>query len=152
MSYSNLSQTYTKPIWLKFVSEPLLHFVALGGIVFGLDSYFSFQRGDQFTIKVDQAQQDVLGALYKAGRGHDPDPQELEEVIAQWVDGEILYREGLALGLDRGDPGIRERVISNTVGMIKSSAPEESDDTVVTRKWLDRRRSTYHVLIESRKP
>jgi len=149
MSLSNASQTDTQSFWRRFLSEPLLHFVVLGGIVFGLDTYFSFQRGDQFTIKVDQ---EVLGALYKAGRGHDPDPQELNGLIARWIDGEILYREGLALGLDRGDPGIRERVISNIVGMIKSSAAEQGDETVLIQNWLDQRRSTYHVVIESRKP
>ncbi len=152
MSKSNSSQKRIKHFWQRVLSEPILHFVVLGGIVFGLDSYFSYQRGDQFTVKVDQTQQDLLGALYKVGRGHDPEPQELNELIARWVDGEILYREGLALGLDRGDPGIRERVISNIIGMIKSSSTENGDDPAVIHSWLDHRRSAYHILIESRKP
>jgi len=152
MSYLNSSKTSTKPFWQRILSEPILHFIVLGGIVFALDGYFFDLRRDQFIIKVDQAQQDELGSLYRVGRGYDPDPQELNGLISRWVDSEILYREGLALGLDRGDLGIRERVISNIIGLIKSSAKEEVDDADFIKKWLDNHRSTYHVLIESRKP
>jgi hypothetical protein len=39
-----------------------------------------------------------------------PSDAELEKMIESWVASEILYREGKALGVDRGDDMIRDRV------------------------------------------
>ncbi len=48
---------------------------------------------------------------FKAARGHEPNAEELAALRRVWLDNEVLYREGLALQVDKGDPAIRERVI-----------------------------------------
>ena len=44
-------------------------------------------------------------------RGREPNDEELYALRRVWLDNEVLYREGLALQLDKGDTAIRERVI-----------------------------------------
>src|SRR5258708_20406016 len=39
-----------------------------------------------------------------------PSDADVEKMIDSWVASEILYREGKALGVDRGDDMIRDRV------------------------------------------
>lgn len=74
-----------------------------------------------------------------------PEPAELQVLIDRWVDNEILYREGLALGLDRGDKGIRDRVIfkAHSVTQAGLTIPEIEEDGL--RKWFETRRDKYDV-------
>src|SRR5690606_34234798 len=50
----------------------------------------------------------------------------------RFVDGELLYREGLALGLDRDDPVVRQRVIQKMefVGT-NLELPQEPDEATL---------------------
>ena len=40
-----------------------------------------------------------------------------------WLDNEVLYREGLALQVDKGDPAIRERVIFKALSLTGPPLP-----------------------------
>jgi peptidyl-prolyl cis-trans isomerase C len=95
----------------RALREPLLHFALLGALMFGLWRAGQGQGDAAATIVVDRATQERLGGELAAKLGRAPAPDELAAAIDRWVDGELLYREGLALGLDRDDPVVRQRVI-----------------------------------------
>lgn len=100
--------------WLRRASrEPLLHFALLGAAVFGLWRVGQGQDpGDSAaTVVVDRALQERLARELELELRRPPDAAELAAALERWVDGELLYREGLALGLDRDDPVVRQRVI-----------------------------------------
>ena len=42
--------------------------------------------------------------------GREPSPAEMDELVSRWIDEEILAREGVAMGLDKDDPRIRQRM------------------------------------------
>lgn len=98
----------------RALREPLLHFTLLGAGVFGLwRAGVSAEEGNAAsrTIAVDRATEARLGGELETRLGRVPTEDELAAAIDRFVDGEVLYREGLALGLDRGDPMVRQRVI-----------------------------------------
>ena len=81
----------------------------LGALLFGVDHLLASRAGDPHTIVVD-AQVDAQAiAVFKEARGRAPNKEELYALRRVWLDNEVLYREGMALGLDRGDKAIRER-------------------------------------------
>ncbi len=88
--------------------EPLLHFAVLGLALFAL--WGAVGGGDDPLI-VSAATVQRLRTDAERRLGHPPDDAELQAVIDAHVDDELLYREGLALGLDRADPVVRRRVV-----------------------------------------
>lgn len=128
------------PAWLR---EPLLHFVVLGGALFALDHFLGGHGDDAHTIVVGADVDSEARQTFKATRGREPNPQELEALHRVWLDNEVLYREGLALQVDKGDPAIRERVIFKALTMIDSNVHVPPADDPVLRAWFDGHRDKY---------
>ncbi len=61
----------------------------------------------------------------------------------RWFDNELLYREGLALGLDRGDTGIRERVIFKALNVVEANLTPPTPDEATLRAWFEAQRVRY---------
>jgi hypothetical protein len=126
--------------WLR---EPLLHFVVLGGLLFALDHIVIGRSDDPHRIVVGADVDREAIDTFKASRGHDPTAEELKALRQVWLDNEVLYREGLALQVDKGDVAIRERVIFKALSVIDSNVkvPQATDDGL--RKWFDGHRDKY---------
>jgi hypothetical protein len=128
------------PAWLR---EPLLHFVILGAALFGADRVLASREGDPHTIVID-AQVDAQAIqVFKHARGRDPNSDELYALRKVWLDNEVLYREGLALGLDRGDTAIRERIIFKALSMVDAGVKLPAIDEAVLRAWFESHRQKY---------
>jgi hypothetical protein len=128
------------PAWLR---EPLLHFIVLGGVVFGIDHFVAGRAGDPHAIVVGPDVDREARETFKAARGREPNVEELEALHRVWLDNEVLYREGLALQVDRGDPAIRERVIFKALSVIDSNVHVPPADDKVLRAWFDAHRDKY---------
>ena len=126
--------------WLR---EPLLHFIVIGGLLFGIDHALVSKADDPHTIVVGADVDTEAFATFKAARGRDPNPQELEALHRVWLDNEVLYREGLALQVDRGDPAIRERVIFKALSVVDSNVKLPPVDDKVLRAWFEAHRDKY---------
>ena len=126
--------------WMR---EPLLHFIVLGGLLFALDHIVIGRSEDPHRIVVGADVDREAIDTFKASRGHDPTAEELKALRQVWLDNEVLYREGLALQVDKGDVAIRERVIFKALSVIDSNVkvPTASDD--VLRKWFEAHRAKY---------
>lgn len=95
----------------RLLREPLLHFLLLGAVLFAAHGILS--RGsisEPGRIVVTQGQIESMALLYARSWQRAPTDAELQGLIRNYVREEVLYREGLALGLDRDDPIIRRRV------------------------------------------
>lgn len=128
------------PAWLK---EPLLHFVVAGGLLFAVDRLLISRADDPRTIVVSQEADSEARETFKAARGHEPNAQELEALHRVWLDNEVLYREGLALQVDKGDPAIRERVIFKALSVIDSNVKLPTPDDNILRAWFQAHRDKY---------
>ena len=128
------------PAWMR---EPLLHFVLLGGVLFGVDHVLATRDGDPRVIDVDAAVDAQAIKVFKEARGRDPNREELYALRRVWLDNEVLYREGLALGLDKGDTAIRERVIFKALSMVDAGVKLPPLDEAVLREWFESHRQKY---------
>ncbi len=90
--------------------EPLLHFVLLGALIFGVDAVLHPPPKDEKVITVTKAMRQAFIDNFDEDKLRTPSDAEMEKMIESWVASEILYREGKALGVDRGDDMIRDRV------------------------------------------
>jgi hypothetical protein len=93
----------------RILREPLLHFLLLGLALFLLYGRVAIDD-DGGRIVVSQAQVDDLAAQHEKLWGRPPTPAELSGLVESFVRDEILYREGVALGLDEDDPVVKRRV------------------------------------------
>lgn len=129
-----------RPGWLR---EPLLHFLLLGGLLFGVDHYLVTRNDDPRTIVVGAAVDAEARQVFQASRGREPDAKELAALRRIWLDNEVLYREGLALQVDKGDSAIRERVIFKALSVVDANTklPPVTDEAL--RKWFEGHRVKY---------
>lgn len=123
--------------------EPLLHFIVLGALVFAVDHFMLGSTEDPNTIVVGQQVDEEARKTFVAARGVEPDAAQLVALRKVWLDNEVLYREGVALQVDKGDVGIRERVIFKALNIISANLERPPYDDDVLRKWFESRRAKY---------
>ena len=127
----------------SWLYEPLLHFVVLGGLLFGIDYYLHGRAGDPHTILIGADVTKELTDLYVTSRGRPPTAQELKGLQQAWLDNEVLYREGLALGVDKGDTMIRDRIVFKVLGVVETGVKVPIPDDKTLRTWFEAHRAKY---------
>ena len=127
----------------RLLREPLLHFSLLGALLFGADHLMATRKGDPHLIVISADIDADARKLFVDAKGRAPNAADLGVLRTRWFDNEVLYREGLALGVDRGDAAIRERVIFKTLNMVQANlqAPKVGDAEL--RAWFETRRANY---------
>ena len=131
------------PLLARAVREPLLHFVALGALVFGVDHVLNGRGDDPKTIVVSAAVDQESRSIFTAGMKRPPSAADMKILRERWIDNEVLYREGLALGLDRGDSAIRERIIFKALSVAQAGLTLPKADEAGVRAWFESRRDRY---------
>jgi hypothetical protein len=127
----------------KWTREPLLHFILIGAVLFGLDYFIVGQVDDPHTIVIDTVVDNEAKQAFQTARGREPTAEELQALRQVWLDNEVLYREGVALGLDKGDTAIRERVIFKALSMVDANTKRPPLDEKVLREWFEKNRTRY---------
>ena len=94
----------------RLLREPLLHFLALGLAVFALHRWVAgpIEDGDRIVVTRGRIQQ--LAAGFERVHQRAPIRVELDGLIADAVREEVLYREAMAMGLDKDDTIVRRRL------------------------------------------
>ncbi|HEY8880651.1 MAG TPA: peptidylprolyl isomerase [Roseateles sp.] len=128
------------PGWTR---EPLLHFLLLGALLFGIDHLLNRRSGDAHEIVIGAEVDEEARQLFKATRNREPNAEEMAALRKVWLDNEVLYREGLALQLDKGDTAIRERVIFKALSVVDSGTQLPPADDKTLRDWFEQHRAKY---------
>lgn len=122
--------------WLK---EPLFHFLLIGA---GLFMLYGWQSDDDATrpdqIVFTEAKVDQLINLWERKWQRLPTQRELQGLIEQQIREEVLYREALAIGLDKNDQVVRRRMsqkmefISNDLASLAEPDDEQLQTYLAT--------------------
>lgn len=94
----------------KLFSEPLIHFLALGVLIFVLYGWLNRDVPGEEEIVVTRGQQEHLINIFARTWQRPPTEAEFQGLLQDYIREEIAYREGVAMGLDEGDTVIRRRM------------------------------------------
>jgi hypothetical protein len=116
------------------LKQPLVHFVVLGALLAAVLHWSAADRvsEDDDTVRITATDVARLDAGWRSRWNRPPTPQELDGLIRSQVREEVLYREAVAMGLDRDEPVIRrvlgqklERIAKDLIEL--SLAPTDQD-------------------------
>jgi hypothetical protein len=127
----------------RILHEPLAHFLAIGALMFAVYAVVSDRNREPGTIEVVQNQVDTMTAVFERTWQRMPTPDEVKGLIDGHVREEVLYREGVAMGLDRDDQLIRRRARQKVEFLAESmyGVPEPSDAAL--QAYLDGHRDRF---------
>lgn len=134
-------------------SEPLVHFAAIGLLLFAAHAWCSPDRRD--ALVVDAARVAATEAALARRLARPPNPAETAAALRVELDDERLLREALALGLDQGDPIVRRRMIQKLrfvhEDLALAEPPRDADllalrDADPERYAVPERHAVTHVL------
>src|SRR5689334_3649425 len=125
-----------------FLGEPMLHFLLIGIALFGVYQRVSPGASGGRRIVITQGVIDDLVTQHVAAKGREPSRSELNHLIESYVRDEILYREGVRLGLERDDIVVKRRV-RQKIEMI-------AEEDAATRAPSDADLSAYLVANQAR--
>jgi hypothetical protein len=129
----------------KLLREPLLHFLLIGVALFALYGWLNDGlSASQNEIVVSGGQMRGLEAQFERVWQRPPSRDELQGLVDNWVREEILYREGLVMGLERGDPVVRRRIAQKVEFILDGAIPATPTETEL-QQWLDSHPEKYSV-------
>jgi hypothetical protein len=133
----------------RIFSEPLLHFIVVGCVLFGIYNMLPHARSDRplsdKTIVVNnksllnflQYRSKAFQSEYFTSQLEGMSPAERQRLEDQYVEEELLYREAMTLGLDQGDYVIRQRLVQkmrfliDDIGDMEGPPPDDVLDAYV---------------------
>lgn len=96
---------------LRLLKDPLIHFLLLGAMLFVLYSWRAAPEGDNpYQIVISDEEVQSMRQALVILHGRVPSRDEMLETLEPSIREEILYREAIALGLDRDDSQVRLRL------------------------------------------
>ena len=130
----------------RALGEPLLQFIVMGVLLFAGYRLVHPERpakveGNRIELTADDVRQ--LEIVWTAQWHRAPTPDELQGLVESRVREEILYREALALGLERGDTIIKRRLaqkmefLADDVSAVRTPSVEE------LRAWYSRNSARF---------
>jgi parvulin-like peptidyl-prolyl isomerase len=147
----------------RICKEPLVHFLLAGAVLFAVFEITGRQEEDgavQREIVVTPGRIKILEATYEKTWTRKPTAEETEELIKGFVQQEIMYREALAMGLDRDDEIIRRRLrqkmefFTKGLAQIKEPTDEELTEFLQTNAERYAAEPTYsfvQIYLDARK-
>jgi len=118
----------------RLAREPVLHFLLAGAIAFAL---FGRRESAPRVIEVDPGLRRALRRDFERRNGTAPTAEQEDALVRRWVDEEILVREALALGLDRGDVIVRRRLLQKMEFLAEEGGPIAEPDDATLQAWLE---------------
>jgi hypothetical protein len=129
----------------RFLREPLLHFIIIGGLFFLIYSAVNDTgKGTAGTISITPERIGQIAFGFKGVWNRMPSAEELDSLIEEEIRSEVYYRDALALGLDRNDTIVRRRLrqkmefLTDTGSYLKEPDADELEAYFTTNKLLYR--------------
>jgi len=140
------SRPWLSTVLKRWLREPLLHFLLIGIAVFAVYAYTHRGRGGvessrQITLSLDE-----LGQMdmYFASQWHrQPTPAEFQAMVEDKVREEVLYREALAMGLDKDDTIVKRRMAQKMQFLAEDVAAAHEPSTAELKAWFEKNSNKF---------
>jgi peptidyl-prolyl cis-trans isomerase C len=122
----------------RLLREPLIHFLLIGAALFAAYRYLQPARSaalssKEIQLSVDELSQ--LAVLFQSQWRRDPTTEEFGRLVEQKVQSEVLYREALALGLDKNDEIVKRRMAQKMQFLAEDVAAAREPTTEELKTW-----------------
>ncbi len=129
--------------WLR---EPLVHFLLLGVALFGVYGYMQRGRGGvesskQISLTLDELRQ--MDVYFESQWHRQPTPSEFQAMVEDKVREEILYREALAMGLDKDDTIVKRRMAQKMQFLAEDVATAHEPSTAELKVWFGKNSNKF---------
>jgi hypothetical protein len=130
----------------KLLREPLLHFLLLGCSLFALHGWIADGSDPESSrIVVTAGQIDHLATTFARTWMRPPTEGELAGLIDEHVREEVLYREALAMGLDRDDLVVRRRLRQKLEFLFEDAAATVQPSDEELRAYLEKNSAAFRL-------
>jgi peptidyl-prolyl cis-trans isomerase C len=131
---------------LRWLREPLLHFLLLGVALFAVDGYVHRGRGGvesskEILLTLDDLRQ--LDVYFESQWRRPPTPEEFKSLVENKVQEEVLYREALAMGLDKDDTIVKRRMAQKMQFLAEDVAAAHEPTTEELKAWFEKNRGKF---------
>jgi peptidyl-prolyl cis-trans isomerase C len=129
----------------RFVKDPLLHFMLLGAAIFAGHAWTRTgpAADTQPAIEVSAGQVKQLAEVWQRQWQRRPSENELRAVVEGHVREELLFRQAIALGLEKGDSIIRQRLAQKMQFLSEDIAELAQPDEATLRRFFDQNVASY---------
>ena len=130
-------------ILARWKKEPLVIFLLVALVIFALDYILFLGNDNPKVINVTPEIKQEIKQIFTSSLKREPTASDMKQLIERYIDNEVLYREGLALGLDKGDSSIRERVIFKALSVTQAAITLPKLDEDGLQKWFAKNQENY---------
>ena len=128
------------------LGEPLLQFIVMGALLFAGYRLIHPERpakGEDQRIELTAADVRQLEMVWTARWHRAPTQEELQRLVESRIREEILYREALALGLERGDTIIKRRLAQKMAFLADDLSAVRTPSVEDLRAWYSRNSALF---------
>jgi len=134
-------KSFFSPVLKRWLREPLLHFLLLGSALFGVYAYLHRGRGGvessrQITLSLDELRQ--MDMYFESQWHRQPTTAEFQAMVDDKVREEVLYREALAMGLDKDDTIVKRRMAQKMQFLAEDVAAAHEPSTAELKTWFEK--------------
>src|SRR5262245_26169972 len=130
----------------RFLHEPLVHFLLIGAALFGLYSFTpagSAVPAPSREIRLSYDALAQLAQLFQSQWRRDPTPEEFSRLVESKVQQEVLYREALAMGLDKDDEIVKRRMAQKMQFLAEDVAAAREPTTDELKRWYEQNSARF---------
>src|SRR5215510_14837034 len=124
----------------RLLREPLVQFLLAGVLLFAAYSAMERGRGGAASSKQIQLTLDDLRQVqssFQAQWRRPPTAEEFSRLVDSKVQEEFLYREALALGLDKGDTIVKRRLAQKMEFLAEDVSALHEPTTAELQAWFE---------------
>jgi hypothetical protein len=130
----------------RLLREPLFHFLAIGMLLFAVyrtvgGGSSGVEPSRQIRLTLDDLQQ--LELTFESQWRRPPTPAELERLVENRLQEEVLYREALAMGLDKDDTIVKRRMAQKMQFLAEDVAAAREPTSGELKRWYDEHRDGF---------
>ena len=122
---------------MDWIKDPLTHFLMAGALLFVLYSLVTEPVSERNSnrIEITPERMDQLAAGWQAQWRRPPTQQEMQGLVEDFIRQEVLYREAVAMGLDRDDTIIRRRLAQKLEFLAEDLGGQVQPDDAALATW-----------------
>ena len=125
----------------KLLRSSFFWFLVIGVSIFVIDAKVNNPIDK---IIVDDRVAKRISTLWQSQMGRTPTEHELSNLVNNWINEEILFREAKRLGLDEGDTIVKRRLVQKMHFLAEESLMQEPDEAML-RDYFEQQPERYEL-------